>query len=115
MHSILESFIPTFASKDKIDRKYITNTNEHWFPDEITDYKSQCNEKAFMMAHKVTNKNISLKEFLEHMIGHHQVAVDMSKKILKYTQNPIIMTLAYNIIKDQQQEIWYMKGMPYIN
>ena len=111
MHNILQSNIPNLSSNDKINRKYITNTNEYWYPDEVTDKKSQCNENAFHMAHKVSKSNISIKDFLEHMIGHHQVAVDMSKKVLKYTKNPSIMYLAYNIIKDQQQEILYMKGM----
>lgn len=111
MNSILESFIPDLSSKDKMERNYITNTNEHWFPDEVTDKKSKCNKKAFNMAHKTLSGDITIKQFVDHMIGHHQVAVDMSKRILKYTQNPMIMSFAYGIVKDQQQEIWYMKGM----
>jgi hypothetical protein len=43
--------------------------------------------------------------YIQHMIPHHQVAVDMSKKILKSTNNDIIMDLAYKIIHDQQLEI----------
>jgi hypothetical protein len=39
------------------------------------------------------------------MIPHHQVAVDMSKKILKTTNNDFIIDLAYKIIHDQQLEI----------
>ena len=39
------------------------------------------------------------------MIPHHQVAVDMSKKILKMTNNDFIMDLAYKIIHNQQLEI----------
>jgi uncharacterized protein (DUF305 family) len=39
------------------------------------------------------------------MIPHHQVAVDMSKKILKTTKNDFIIDLAYKIIHSQQLEI----------
>ena len=45
------------------------------------------------------------KMYLEHMIPHHQVAVDMSKKLLKNTQNPFMIQLAYRIIRNQQEEI----------
>ena len=43
--------------------------------------------------------------YIQHMIPHHQVAVDMSKKILKTTNNDFIMDLAYKIIHNQQLEI----------
>ena len=39
------------------------------------------------------------------MIPHHQVAVDMSKKILKTTNNDFIIDLANKIIHNQQLEI----------
>ena len=39
------------------------------------------------------------------MIPHHQVAVDMSRKILQTTNNDFIINLAYNIIHSQQLEI----------
>ena len=43
--------------------------------------------------------------YMHHMIPHHQVAVDMSKKILKTTNNDFIIYLAYRIIRGQQLEI----------
>ena len=43
--------------------------------------------------------------YIQHMIPHHQVAVDMSKKILKTTNNDFIIDLAYKIIHNQQLEI----------
>jgi uncharacterized protein (DUF305 family) len=39
------------------------------------------------------------------MIPHHQVAVDMSKKLLKHTKNDFMIFLAYRIIRSQQEEI----------
>ena len=43
--------------------------------------------------------------YIHHMIPHHQVAVDMSKKILETTNNDFIIDLAYKIIRNQQLEI----------
>ena len=43
--------------------------------------------------------------YIQHMIPHHQVAVDMSKQILKTTNNDFIIYLAYRIIRSQQLEI----------
>ena len=48
---------------------------------------------------------LSDNEFLEHMIPHHQVAVDMSKKLLNHTKNDFMIYLAYRIIQAQQNEI----------
>lgn len=42
--------------------------------------------------------------YIQH-IPHHQVAVDMSKMILKTTNNNFIIDFAYKIIRDQQAEI----------
>ena len=39
------------------------------------------------------------------MIPHHQVAVDMSKILLKNTNNDFMIYLAYRIIKNQNEEI----------
>jgi uncharacterized protein (DUF305 family) len=43
--------------------------------------------------------------YIHHMIPHHQVAVDMSKKILQRTNNDFIIDLTYKIIYNQQLEI----------
>ena len=45
------------------------------------------------------------KMYIKHMIPHHQVAVDMSKKLLKNTNNDFMINLAYRIIRSQQEEI----------
>ena len=43
--------------------------------------------------------------YIKHMIPHHQVAVDMSKNLLKHTNNDFMIYLAYRIINSQQEEI----------
>ena len=50
-------------------------------------------------------------EYLEHMIPHHQVAVDMSKVLLKNTNKDYMVFLAYRIIRKQQEEIYLLNEM----
>ena len=59
-------------------------------------------------------------EFLKHMIPHHQVAIDMSKRVLIYTVDPNIIYLAREIIFTQPDEILFMEnillsGIPHIS
>jgi uncharacterized protein (DUF305 family) len=49
------------------------------------------------------------KDFVSHMIGHHQGAVSMAEVQLKYGQDPELKKLARDIIKAQRQEIAFMK------
>ena len=51
------------------------------------------------------------RSYLEHMIPHHQVAVDMSNRLLKYTKNIHMIDLATTIIREQQFEILKMNEM----
>jgi len=49
--------------------------------------------------------------YIDHMIPHHQVAIDMSKILLKNTENDMMIWLAYRIIKDQQQEVIILENL----
>ena len=48
------------------------------------------------------------KSFLEHMIPHHQVAVDMSNRLLTHTNNTHMIRICYEIITSQRSEILKM-------
>ena len=50
-------------------------------------------------------------EYLEHMVPHHQVAIDMSHLLIPTTQNPIMLHLCRDIIRKQSYEIWEMNMM----
>ena len=41
-------------------------------------------------------------EYLEHMIPHHQVAIDMSKRLLLYTNNSYLLEFCRKLILEQQ-------------
>ena len=47
-------------------------------------------------------------EYLEHMIPHHQVAIDMSNMLIPHTNNPVMLHLCRDIIRKQSYEIWEM-------
>ena len=54
---------------------------------------------------------INEKSYLEHMIPHHQVAIDMSKRLLLYTNNSYLLEFCRKLILEQQAEILYMKNL----
>ena len=64
-----------------------------------------CDPSFFTMSHNKNVRNMTDPMYIQHMIPHHQVAVDMSKKILKTSNNDFIIELAYKIIHNQQLEI----------
>jgi uncharacterized protein (DUF305 family) len=49
------------------------------------------------------------KDFVAHMIPHHQGAIEMAQVELKYGKDPELKRLAHNIIKAQHDEIAFMK------
>jgi len=54
---------------------------------------------------------ITIKSYLEHMIPHHQVAVDMSKRLLLHTNHSYLMYFCRKLIVDQEYEIFYMNDL----
>uniref|UniRef100_A0A6C0J819 DUF305 domain-containing protein n=1 Tax=viral metagenome TaxID=1070528 RepID=A0A6C0J819_9ZZZZ len=65
------------------------------------------------IAHKkhFSHMNLTDKYYIDHMIPHHQVAVDMSKRILENSDNDTIFYLANRIIKSQEGEIIYLTNL----
>ena len=53
--------------------------------------------------------------YLEHMIPHHQVAVDMSKKLIQNSDSDFMIYLAYRIIRSQQEEIILLQELLHEN
>ena len=54
---------------------------------------------------------ITDKSYLDHMIPHHQVAVDMSKRLLLHTNHTYLIEFCKKLIYDQQGEIYYMNNL----
>ena len=51
------------------------------------------------------------RSYLEHMIPHHQVAIDMSKRLLLHTNHSYLMEFCRKLIIDQQGEIYTMNNL----
>tara|TARA_A100001015_G_C15040912_1_gene739617 strand:+ start:3821 stop:4450 length:630 start_codon:yes stop_codon:yes gene_type:complete len=56
---------------------------------------------------------INDKSYLEHMIPHHQVAIDMSKRLLLHTNHSYLIDFCNKLIIDQQGEIYRMNYLLY--
>jgi len=89
----------------RMDKSYrytqgdFTNPNTPYLSD------TYCDPSFFDMAHSKNLHSMTDEMYIQHMIPHHQVAVDMSKRILNTTNNDFIIDLAYKIIHSQQLEI----------
>ena len=76
--------------------------------------KGGCNPLFFKPndhARHMSHTKITSEKYLKHMIPHHQVAVDMSKRLLLHTKNSYLYTFCHNLIRDQQVEIYNMKHL----
>ena len=62
------------------------------------------------MKHMV-GMDVTDESYLRHMIPHHQVAVDMSKRLLLHTNHPYLMDFCRKLILDQQGEIYTMNNL----
>ena len=89
----------------KMDTSYITTQGDFTHPNTPGLSNTFCDPSFFNMSHNKDLHNMTDSMYINHMLPHHQVAVDMSKQILKTTKNDFIIDLAYNIIRSQQLEI----------
>ena len=93
----------------QMNKKYRNTTLD--FIKTASDPNAECNPEFFNPTlHKKHMSHMKLDEkiYLKHMIPHHQIAVDMSKTLLKHPNNDFMIYFAYRIIRSQQDEINYM-------
>jgi uncharacterized protein (DUF305 family) len=88
---------------DNMSNKNITFDNSYRFTKPNTPFLSNtfCDPSFFDMSHNKKLHNMTDAMYIQHMILHHQVAVDMSKRILETTNNDFIIDLAYKTIRNQ--------------
>lgn len=81
------------------------------------DPANAASTQAFQHANDTMMKGMSAppytgnvdKDFVTHMIPHHQGAVDMAEIELKYGKDPAMKALAKRIVSDQRKEIALMQ------
>lgn len=66
--------------------------------------------KHIEKSHNIINITTD-KMYIEHMIPHHQVAIDMCKLIIKNTKKDFIMSLAYEMLKNQEAEVFLLNNL----
>jgi uncharacterized protein (DUF305 family) len=115
MENVLLSSTPNLSSKDKSVFIEIPNQFTIYYPKESRADDFQCSLHHFSSKiakkHKLKEGQIlSDEEFMRNMIYHHDVAIEMSNRIVKYSKNPNLISFAYEIIKNQRYEIWLMKN-----
>lgn len=101
------------ANKNRV-RTYQSTISDFIKPNKLGLTKTYCDPHFFdPKEHMKHMKHMKLndKMYIEHMIPHHQVAVDMSKVLLKNTSNDFMIYLAYRIIRSQQSEIIILKDL----
>ena len=81
------------------------------FETKIENYSNCHKHKSNSQESKLCRGYLTDKEYLEHMIPQHQVAIDMSKKLLKNTKNDFMIYLAYRIIRSQSSEIILLQDL----
>ena len=113
MENMLLSHIPNLASSSPYRTTIIPTTYEVYCRCLTEDKNAKCGLHFFDPEHNHIEPNAVLTDdtYLQHMIEHHQVAVDMSKNLLNHTNNPMLTSFAYGIILNQEHEIGTMKQM----
>ena len=106
--------LPNPIGISKIQKNYEKTKLEYYFPLKSKAFKEDCNPLFFKPndhAKHMKHMEMNDKSYLEHMIPHHQVAIDMSRRVLKHTKNDFIKALCYDIIREQQYEILKMNEL----
>lgn len=108
MKQLLKSRPTNVSADKKMNRNYISTISDLTKPNKLKISNTYCDPHFFdPEEHMKHLKHMKLDDemYLKHMIPHHQVAVDMSKKLLKNTKNDFMIYLAYRIIRSQSAEI----------
>jgi len=107
--------LPQNISSDfKMNNNYLETVSDLIKPNTLEISDTYCDPHFFdpkkHMEH-IKHMKLDDKMYIEHMDSYHQVAVDMSKKLLKNTKSDFMISLAYRIIRSQQDEIILLNNL----
>jgi len=115
MKDIMKSLPERINDKDfKMNRDFPITVANLTKPNKIGLTKTYCDPHFFdSEKHMEHMKHMKLNDemYMKHMIPHHQVAVDMSKVLLKNTKNDFMIYLGNRIISSQQDELILLLDM----
>jgi len=104
----------TIVSNDTSQKNNLTTILEINYPVMSKSKDGDCNPLFFKPddhAHHMMHMEITPRAYLEHMIPHHQVAIDMSKRLLLHTNHTYLIDFCRKLIIDQQNEIFLMNHL----
>lgn len=108
MKEIIKNYPDNLTAIEPINTIYKSTTGDYTKPNTVGLTDTYCDPLFFnptQHAEHVESMEIDDVMYIKHMIPHHQVAVDMSKKLLQKTKNDFMIYFAYRIIRSQQDEI----------
>ena len=102
------------------NKLFIPTISSNMYPNVLGLTNTYCDPAFFNSnQHKNHNHNVVTdKDYILHMIPHHQVAIDMCKMLLKTTKSDFLIYLCYRLIRTQEAEIILLNDLlksPYIN
>lgn len=116
MEKMKKKLSDTMSSNNEfiVDKDNAKTKLDIWDPKMSKSKDGDCNPLFFKPndhSQHMKHMKITDKSYLEHMIPHHQVAIDMSKRLLLHTNNTYLITFCRKLIIDQQGEIYYMNNL----
>ena len=116
MEKMKKKLSDTMSSNNEfiVDKDNAKTKLDIWVPKMSKSKDGDCNPLFFKPndhSEHMKHMKITDKSYLEHMIPHHQVAIDMSKRLLLHTNNTYLITFCRKLIIDQQGEIYYMNNL----
>ena len=116
MEKMKKKLSDTMSSNNEfiVDKDNAKTKLDIWVPKMSKSKDGDCNPLFFKPndhSQHMKHMKITDKSYIEHMIPHHQVAIDMSKRLLLHTNNTYLITFCRKLIIDQQGEIYYMNNL----
>jgi len=103
------------VSKITSNQPFIPTISSSIYPNVIGLTTTFCDPGFFSStthnSHTHKNMIVTDRQYIDHMIPHHQVAVDMCKILLKHTKSDFLIYLAYRMIKGQESEIMLLNDL----
>tara|TARA_B110000208_G_scaffold167811_1_gene207510 strand:- start:329 stop:925 length:597 start_codon:yes stop_codon:yes gene_type:complete len=112
--NLMINSLPDSNSTDKWNVEDIVTKLDKYNPIMSKSKNGECNPLFFKPnehASHMEGMEITDNSYLKHMIPHHQVAIDMSKRLLLYTNNNYLLVFCRQLIINQQGEIYYMNNL----
>ena len=104
------------------NQPFIPTISSNMYPNVLGLTNTYC-DPAFFTSNQHQNHNqnhniVTDKDYILHMIPHHQVAIDMCKMLLKTTKSDFLIYLSYRLIRTHEAEIILLNDLlksPFIN